>query len=754
MTYLWYVTAALIAYGSLYPFQFAAPADNDSLFHILMAGDKHPASLADILGNIVLFVPYGLTGILALRARNVRHPAATVVVTGTVLAVLLQVLQIYLPARSPALSDAVWNLVGLGLGIAASQLLARKGAIVLPASFLRSPEALLVLALWLASELLPFVPSLDVQHIKDNLKTLNVSQIQVADVIRHGIGSLLAAAALETVAGHALSRTAALFAAVALCKVLIVHQAMTLAVPIGFASGLAAWVGVRRMHRANYRVFLTLCLLMALMLLSVFPLDLEKDVEPSKVKLPFAALLHGSMLDNAKSLAGRLLLYVGTLWQLRSARANLVLSAFAVTVWVALLEVIQLLIPGRTADPTEPIWVVLCAWGLHLLSSSALPAKMPIPPTKPEAMRKPRPPSPHHREQWQAALRRTLGYALGLVLALWVVLRLPDLPYNVRELFHGNGSLPFLFIFALAALWPGASAAWTGHRLASGVRPLGFLPAALLVSALVELALLYASVTGESLDDVVGSNNLYWFVTHQDIWGAAARRLFLAIGTPEPVAFIERIVRFVALVGPLWLCLAIAFACTERLAQWKAVLAALPWFWLFKAVAFDWSSTDNLNELIARDGAFGLGGGVYLYLLLIVLCANCALLIRMGRRAPRGILIACTITLAALPVGWFLLNAGLEQDVEKYELVFSGTQFLLGPDRSHTLSETELMLRWCFVQLGALLTWAAGAHVMRPLLSHDGPESNLEARSAASTAKHDRAEFVKAVRRTEAGSAE
>ncbi len=67
MTYLWYVTAALIAYGSLYPFQFAAPADNDSLFHILMAGDKHPASLADILGNIVLFVPYGLTGILALR---------------------------------------------------------------------------------------------------------------------------------------------------------------------------------------------------------------------------------------------------------------------------------------------------------------------------------------------------------------------------------------------------------------------------------------------------------------------------------------------------------------------------------------------------------------------------------------------------------------------------------------------------------------------------------------------------------------
>jgi VanZ family protein len=753
MTYLWYLTAALIAYGSLYPFQFVAPADNGSLFQILMAGNKHSTSLADILGNIVLFVPYGLTGIWALCAKNVRHPAATVVLTGAALAVLLQVLQIYLPARSPALSDAAWNLAGLGLGIAASRLLALKGAVVVPASFLRSPEALLVLVLWLASELLPFVPSLDVQHLKDNLKALGVSQIQVIAVVRHGIGALLATVALETLAGrYALPRTALLFIAVALGKVLIVHQAMTLAVPIGFVSGLAAWVGVRHMHRANYRVLLTLCLLAALLLLSVFPLDLEKDVEPSKVKLPFAALLHGSMLDNARSLAGRLLLYVGTLWQLRSARANPVLSALAVTVWVGLLELIQLLIPGRTADPTEPIWVLLCAWGLHLLSS-AVPAKMPVPPTEPEATREPRPPFPHHGEQWQAVLRRILGYALGLVLALWVVLRLPDIPYNVRELFHGNGSLPFLFIFALAALWPGASAAWAGHRLAGGVRPLAFLPTALLVSALVELALLYASVTGESLDDVVGSNNLYWFVTHKDIWGAGARRLFLAIGTPDPVAFIERIVRFVALVGPLWLSLAIAFACAERLAQWKAVLAALPWFWLFKAVTFDWSSTDNLNELIARDGAFGWGGGVYLYLLLIVLCANCALLMGVGRE-PRGILIAGVITLAALPLGWFLLNAGLEQEVEKYGLVFSGTQFLLGPDRSHVLSETELMLRWYFVQLGAVLTWAAGALVVRPLLSHGGLKSDLEARSAASTTKHNRAEFVKAVHRAEADSAE
>ena len=70
--------------------------------------------------------------------------------------------------------------------------------------------------------------------------------------------------------------------------------------------------------------------------------------------------------------------------------------------------------------------------------------------------------------------------------------------------------------------------------------------------------------------------------------------------------------------------------------------------------------------------------------------------------------LSVLFSLVALPVGWWLLNLGLEQNVQKYGLVYSGTQFLLGQDRLHQLSPLLLFLRWCAVQFGAVLILATG----------------------------------------------
>ena len=130
--------------------------------------------------------------------------------------------------------------------------------------------------------------------------------------------------------------------------------------------------------------------------------------------------------------------------------------------------------------------------------------------------------------------------------------------------------------------------------------------------------------------------------------------------------------------------------------------------WLCKAIAFDWTSTDNLNELIARDGAWGWGGGGFLYALLLVVCINSLLLAEAVSAGPTQIGLTVLFSLAALPLGWWLLNEGLEQNVQKYGLVYSGTQFLLGQDRLNLLGPTALFLRWCTTQASIALVLAIG----------------------------------------------
>jgi hypothetical protein len=253
--------------------------------------------------------------------------------------------------------------------------------------------------------------------------------------------------------------------------------------------------------------------------------------------------------------------------------------------------------------------------------------------------------------------------------------------------------------------------------------------------------LLSASVSRESIEDISGSNNLFWFVTNKDAWGESARRLFLLIGSPHVIAFFEGPVRYACLYGPLVTFLALMYAAIEmyengRLLSGRTiplVASAFLWLWLCKAIAFDWSSTDNLTELIARDGEWGWGGGGYLYALLALICANAVLLARLRITSART-LAAAFITLAMVPIGWWLINLGLAQRIEKYGSVFSGVQFLLGPDRQHLLDSGTLFLRWSVVQVGGVLVIALGARIAQPAISWRARRRALNRSSTAGSA--------------------
>jgi len=399
------------------------------------------------------------------------------------------------------------------------------------------------------------------------------------------------------------------------------------------------------------------------------------------------------------------------LWLVQKMGGRIKGVAVGLAIWASLLELTQMGLLGRTADVTEPLLVLLLAWGLSVAQRSlAGPRLQPAIAQKPQIEESPIPARATSRQRWWVAQ----GLSVFCLAALfWGTLRLPGIPYNLRDLFLGDGHFLFMLIFALVLLWIGGGAVWVSRKIASSKWPYLTFPAWVLAASLISLLLLAASVTQESLDDIAGSNNLYWFVINRNIWGDGWRTIFELVG-PSVIGVFERFGRYAALYSPPLIFLTLTLSLFHMHARGALaarhflllVLSALPWLWLAKAVAFDWSSTDNLNELIARDGPLGWGGGGYLYALLGLLCVNAAIA-GLAQGFSRLMLIG-VVSLAALPLGWWLLNLGLEAKVEKYDLVFSGAQFLLGPDRSHLLSEMHLFGRWCVLQLGFVMVVGMG----------------------------------------------
>jgi VanZ family protein len=184
------IVAALIAYGSLYPFGFALPASFGAFWNELLAQRRLWTGLGDVAGNVLLFIPLGAAAVLCVGARQLTVlRAAQVLLAASAFSFAVQVLQAFEPSRDPALSDVLWNAVGTGAGIGAGFALERYVALLPRAAWARSRFAVLLIAAWTAAELWPFVPSLDWYAIKQTLKPLLLApSFSLPSFVYHFVG--------------------------------------------------------------------------------------------------------------------------------------------------------------------------------------------------------------------------------------------------------------------------------------------------------------------------------------------------------------------------------------------------------------------------------------------------------------------------------------------------------------------------------------------------------------------------------------
>jgi VanZ family protein len=708
-----FVLAVLIAYGSLYPFDFTLPQFPGQALRAMLTSILW-TSKGDVLGNLLLFVPWGLASGLLYRSGPANYCRAAL---GLALAAILQVLQIALPSRDAALSDIIWNGVGIYVGqfvlAPFAQRLRDEHSGLLHAHTL--PLALI--ALWLATQTLPCIPSLDLALLRANIRAfIAPDPWLLAPFAVTFAGTLVVGHLALTLlpARFALPALAALLPMVLCARLFIVQNTPHWHDAAALLAGYFSVLLLRTPQRIAPTAFAIL--LLSLTLAGLAPYSWSNWGSHFNW-LPFASYLQGNMLSNLRELLETAWHCAALLWLAYCMGARVQGIGVFVVMWVLMLEIIQMWLPGRSADLTP---AVTCALIIPLVTRLIRATPLPVAATAPAPRAAPAahhtPPVPPEPPPWQHTLAWVILCWPGITLLIFWLIHQPGVPYNVRELFGGHGNPLDIAQFVLVLLSLGAL-----PRLALKLGPGALrLPLLLSLASLITLFVLTRCVSNESLDDILGTNNHYRSVT-AGIWGLHWAEFYSTHLSAALIAPFERAVRFFGLYLPPAAFLALALAWLELRLKRSSLLALslvfIPVLWLCKIIAFDWYATDNLVELIEP------GGGLWLYLLLPLISANIAFVSRPhGQAWPRLLL-----TLVCLPVSWFLLSAGLASEVRLDNVTYSAMQFLLGPDRITTLTTDTLMARWAGMYLACVLLGTVGVVIGRRL-----PDLLKDVASAAS----------------------
>lgn len=241
LRWLTFVYALLIVYGSLFPFSGWHLPEN-WYNPLLMPWPRYDSS-ADVFINVLAYVPLGLLLGLSLRNRGRFLAPLLAVGAGFALSFCMELAQETLPARVSSVQDIANDTLGAAIGAAAAFILSadsfagiwmrrwRAGRFT---AGVLSTLALLALLVWAAMELLPFLPVFRLRALRAGLRPLLQTLHDparfygyraLADMcMMTGVGLLVRIVAHRPVT----ALLAALFTLVAVLKVAIVDQALSL----------------------------------------------------------------------------------------------------------------------------------------------------------------------------------------------------------------------------------------------------------------------------------------------------------------------------------------------------------------------------------------------------------------------------------------------------------------------------------------------------------------------------------------------
>jgi VanZ family protein len=357
------LSAALIAYGSLYPFDFFGGPDD-----VLDRLELRRPTRGDLVANLLLYLPIGAGMVLAFPWRRRLAGVALGTLAGALLSLAIELLQSRLPTRDSSLTDVLLNTVSAaagGIGAAwLATLLQRWPAGGGAAAGGRRLAPLLVVALWLASRTTPFIPTLDWQKWKDALKPLlRWEDWSLLSTARYALGWLVVVAALRALATASRATVIWLLLVAVTLAAQVAVIGRVLRPPEFVGLGLAA-VGLPLLQVMPPRQLAAgLAAGMAALIAwqGLAPFDIVLHAAQFRW-LPFEGSLGGSMEQNLLAMLEKGFLYGSLLWLLTGAGLTTRGSLLLVVPLLAGIEWLQRWLPGRSPEITDPLLALALGW--------------------------------------------------------------------------------------------------------------------------------------------------------------------------------------------------------------------------------------------------------------------------------------------------------------------------------------------------------------------------------------------------------
>jgi VanZ family protein len=357
------IIVAVILYGSLYPFRFHQPAGGAGpLRHFLQSWAETPGR-GDFIANIFLYLPLGFFWSLALAGRGRRLPRILLVtLAGGLLSTAMELSQYYIAERVSAADDVYANLIGTLLGAIVGNF-AGGNFLWLPFRGIaanRVPS--LLLGLWLAYRLYPYVPAIDLHKYWDALKPVVFHPRPTGyDLFRYTAIWLTVGSLIEAAGGR--RRGWLLFplfiAAVLAARVVIIGKTLSAAEIGGAAIALAVWLLLAVSLSARIRAAATALLLSAYIV--------AERLEPFQFSAhgrafgwtPFRSFLYGSFEVNIMSFLEKTFLYGALIWLLDKSELRAGVSTILVAIMLFAASWAETYLPGRSAEITDALMALL-----------------------------------------------------------------------------------------------------------------------------------------------------------------------------------------------------------------------------------------------------------------------------------------------------------------------------------------------------------------------------------------------------------
>jgi VanZ family protein len=337
----------LIAYGSLYPWHFAAhalPASPLSiLFHSWRAGSDR-RFIADVAVNIVLYLPLGAAGYLAFAKHKLIGP----ILIGILLSACIKITQLFISGRSCSSFDLTTNLVGTIASLPCGRLIGNLGVVHRARTGragLADQSALIILACWIGSLLFPFFPVTRLSAFQAEFRYFAQAPWFSPIPFISGIASWFIAGRLLVAVGVSLAEfwLVASLLLVPAQFLIVSRQPAPVAFPAAAAGVLffLLWGRRKGLEKACGIGFLTVLLIRGL---APFRFTGSQHFN----WLPFEALLNSEWQGGVGILLEKAFYYGAAVWASWSAGLPACLAILAVAGLLLAIELVQTFLPGRT----------------------------------------------------------------------------------------------------------------------------------------------------------------------------------------------------------------------------------------------------------------------------------------------------------------------------------------------------------------------------------------------------------------------